>query len=91
MIKGSTIIMNDDYISELTRHRDNWIKKAKVETNPHLREQLEQKAEYLNQKLESALEFQDTVDEIINVEVPRIMAIRTIGGLVIPAKNVQVV
>ena len=90
MIKGSTIIMNEEYINELTRHRDNWSKKLKVETNPGIREKIEDKVKYLNTRLEEALEFQDTIDEIINVDVPRITSVKTISGLVLPIKNIQV-
>ena len=90
MIKGSTIIMSEAYIDELTRHKDNWTKKLNVETNPGIREKIQNKVTYLENKLEDALEFQDIVDEIINIDIPRITSVRTISGLVIPINNVQV-
>ena len=91
MIKGSTIIMNDDYIDEVTRHRDIWEKKLKIETNPEIRNRIQDKVNYLNEKLEDALEFTDTVDEIINIDIPRLTSVKTITGLVLPIKNIQVV
>ena len=90
MIKGSTIIFTDDYISELKRHRDNAKKQLDVEIDLDVKKELEKKFMYFHNKVEHALDFQDVVEEVINVEVPRITTIKTISGIVVPAKNVQV-
>lgn len=91
MIKGSTVIFTDEYISELKRHRDNAKKQLEVEIDTRLREDLEKKYLYFHNKVEHALDFQDVVEEVINVDIPRITTIRTIKGLVIPIKNIQII
>ena len=79
MIQGSTIIFNDEYISEINRHINNTEQKLKCEVIPNER-----------QKLEEAMDFQDTVSELINVDIPRIAAVKTVSGIVLPLRNVQV-
>lgn len=90
MIIGSTIIFNDDYISEIKRHRDNIQRKLDNEVIPDAREELQEKYKFFDNKLEEAMDFQDVASEFINIDVPRIAAVRTISGAVLPLRNVQV-
>lgn len=90
MIKGSTIIMSDEFISELTRHKDICKKKLDIEMMPEAREELTRRYELLEEKLNQALEFQDVIDEVVNLDMPRLTAVKTINGLVLPIKNVQI-
>ena len=91
MIKGSTIIFNDEYISELKRHIDNARRQLDTTIDSKVRQELEEKVDYLSKKLEYALDFQDTVDQVINVEVPRITTVKTISGVTLPLRIVQII
>ena len=91
MIKGSTIIFNDEYISELKRHIDNDRRQLDTTIYSKVRQELEEKVDYLSKKLEYALDFQDTVDQVINVEVPRITTVKTISGVTLPLRIVQII
>lgn len=90
MIEGSTVIMNEAYIAELTRHRDMCKKKLDKETFPKIREELAEKYTRYDNMLNQALDFQDTIVEVINIDIPKLTSIRTMSGLVLPLKNVQV-
>lgn len=90
MIKGSTIIMSEAYIEELSRHKKNVYDKFLAEDIPDKKQELENKYTHLSLKLEEALCFQDTIDEIINLEVPNLAIVKTISGLAIPLANVRV-
>ena len=90
MINGTTVIMNDEYISEITRHRDMYKKKVENEVVPEVHEKLLQKLNYFENKLTQAIEFQDTVEEIVNLDIPRITAVKTLNGYVLPLKHVQI-
>ena len=91
MIKGSTIIFNDEYISELKRHIDNARRQLDTTIDSKVRQELEEKVDYLSKKLEYALDFQDTVHQVINVEVPRITTVKTISGVTLPLRIVQII
>ena len=90
MIKGSTVIMSEDYIADLTRHRDTY--KKLMENEPYFDAQAKYRTKYemYEEKLNKALEFQDTIEEIINVEIPKISVVKTVTGLAIPLRNLQV-
>ena len=90
MIEGSTVIMNEAYIAELTRHRDICKKKLDKETFPKIREELTERYNRYDNMLNQALDFQDTIVEVINIDIPKLTSIRTMSGLVLPLKNVQV-
>lgn len=90
MIKGSTIIYNDSYIDELTRHYNNVKEQFDLEDIPDIKEKLKTKMTFFSNKLDEAIEFQDTIDEIMNLEVPSLSIIKTISGRVIPLANVKV-
>ena len=47
--------------------------------------------ENFENKLTEALDFQDTIQDIINIDVPRITTIRTINGVVLPLRNIKVI
>lgn len=91
MINGSTVIFNEDYIDEITRHRDIAKRKYDVENMPNLKEKLKKEYEAWENKLEWSLNFQDTVDFVQNMEIPKITVCKTLSGLEIPAKNLQTV
>lgn len=90
MIKGSTIIFNDEYISEIKRHLDNIKSKLDIEVIPDAREELQEKYKFFSNKLDEAMDFQDTAEELINIDIPRIAAVKTLSGTVLPLKNIQV-
>jgi len=90
MISGSTVIFNDDYIDEVTRHRDIAKHKYEVENMPNQKENLKKTYDAWESKLEWAMNFQDTVDFVQNMEVPSITVCKTLTGYEIPAKHLQV-
>lgn len=91
MIKGSTVILNEEYINELTRHRDNWEKRYNSEV------MLQPKNKALNQlnkfesKLQKALDFQDTVQEILHIDNPHMTVVRTVNDIVLPLSHVKII
>ena len=91
MIKGTTVIINDAYIDEVTRHRDIAKRKYEVENMPTQKEKLKTIYDNWENKLEWSLNFQDTVDFVQNMEVPQITVCKMVSGLEIPAKNLQTV
>ena len=90
MIEGSTVIMSQEFIDELIRHRDICKKKLEHEFSIPARNELQKKYDHLEKSISNALDFQDTIVEIINVDIPRITAVRTATGLVLPIKNVKI-
>lgn len=90
MIKGATVIFNEDYIAELERHRDNAKKKFEIEDVPEHKAKAQKYLEAAEKKLEWATEFRDTVDHFVNIEVPNITCIVTVKGYELPAKCLQV-
>jgi len=91
MITGATVIFNDEYIDEVTRHRDIAKKKFEVEDLPEKKEQAQKAYESWEKKLDWSLNFQDVVDRVINCEVPNITVIKTMTGYELPAKILQTV
>ena len=91
MISGATVIFNDEYIDEVTRHRDNAKKKYEVEDLPEKKAQAKKAYESWETKLDWALNFQETIDRVINCEVPNITVVKTISGYELPAKILQTV
>lgn len=91
MQHGSTVIFSNEYIEELTRHRDIAQRKYDVENMPNQKAKLKEELEAWENKLAWAEEFQDTIDSFVNVEVPKITAIKTMGGYEYPAKYLQVI
>ena len=91
MINGSTVIFNEEYIDEITRHRDNAQQKYEVEDLPEEKIKAKQQLDKWERKLDWALNFQDTIDSIENVLVPNITVIRTVKGYELPAKHLQLV
>ena len=90
MIKGSTIIMSEAYIEELTRHKENAFNLYEKEDIPNKKEDLKLKYENLCLKLEEALSFQDVIDEVVNLEIPSLAIAKTVSGLAIPLANITV-
>lgn len=90
-MKGSTVIFNEEYIDEVTRHRDIWQRKYDVENMPELKEKNYQELQKWENKLEWSLNFQDKVDFVQNMEVPQITVVKTLKGYEIPAKHLQVI
>ena len=91
MIEGSTVIFNEQYIEELTRHRDYHKKRFETEDNPYRKQEYQKSYENFENKLTEALDFQDTIQDVINIDVPRITVIRTINGVVLPLRNIKVI
>ena len=90
MIKGSTVIMSEEYIDELVRHKNIFEEKLKLEDIPDKKEVLKQRIEFFKNKINEAEEFQDTIEEVINYEIPSMALIKTVTGIVIPVSNVKV-
>ena len=91
MQHGSTVIFSNEYIEELTRHRDIAQRKYDVENMPNQKVKLKEELDAWENKLAWAEEFQDTIDSFVNVEVPKITAIKTMGGYEYPVKYLQVI
>ena len=91
MIKGATVIFNEEYIQEITRHRDTAKRKYEIENMPEKKEELKKKLESWEAKLDWALNFQDIVDKVQNMEIPSITVCKMISGEEIPAKLLQAV
>lgn len=91
MITGATVIYNDVYIEELTRHLEAAKKKYEMEDMPDAKELALKQYKSLEEKLNWVMSFQDTVEQVFNVEVPSIMVIKTMTGFELPAKVVQVI
>ena len=77
MIKGTTVIFNEEYIGELERHRDNAKKKFEVEDVPEFKQKAQKYLDACEKRLEWATEFRDT-------------GVVTVGGYELPAKHLQV-
>ena len=88
-MQGTTVIFNEEYIDELSRHRDNWQTKYEVEDMPDLKEAARQNLEKFEKKLDWALNFRDTVEFTQHMEVPQITMVKTLSGFEIPAKHLQ--
>lgn len=91
MIKGATVIFNNEYIEELTRHRDNAKKKFEVEDLPEYKSKAEAAYQAAEKKLDWALEFRDTVDHFVHLDVPNITGVVTVTGVQVPAKILEIV
>lgn len=88
---GNTVIYNNDYISEIERHRDIWKKRFETENMLDNKIRYEKQYKELEKKLEAAICFQDTLDSVKYVDIPKITVIKTMGGHEIPAKYVQLI
>lgn len=91
MKHGATVIFNQDYIDEVIRHRDIAMRKFEVETIPSKKNEAKQVLDNWESKLEDAECFQDTIQEIKYMEVPKMTVIRTMGGRELPSRVLQVI
>lgn len=91
MKQGTTVIFNQDYIDELVRHRDIAQRKYDVENIESQKQKAKAVLDAYQQRLEFAENFQDTILEIKNMDVPHITAIKTMGGQEYPASVLQVI
>lgn len=91
MKHGSTVIFNNDYIEELTRHKDIAKRKYDVENVPDVKAKLKEELDVWENKLAWAEEFQDTIDSFVNIDIPKMTVIKTMGGYEYPAKYLQIV
>lgn len=91
MIKGTTVIFNEEYIDEITRHRDIAKQKYEVEDLPEEKINCKKALDKWEQKLDWALNFTDTVDSLENIMVPNITVVRTLKGYELPAKHLQLI
>lgn len=90
MIKGSTVIMSSAYIDEIDSYISLLQTKLSKESNERKKSELQSQIDSYTDKLEKALAFQDTIDEVLNIDMPRLTLVKTMRGTVIPIKNVQV-
>ena len=90
-MNGSTVIYNDEYIDEITRHRDIAKRKWETENMTVAKEKLFKEYENWEYKLEDAISFQDTVEYVHQMDIPNLTVCKTLTGRVIPAKNLQCV
>ena len=90
MIKGSTVIMSSAYIYEIDSYISLLQTKLSKETHERKKSELQSQVDIYTDKMEKALAFQDTIDEILNIDMPRLTLVKTMRGSVIPIKNVQV-
>jgi DNA-binding transcriptional regulator GbsR (MarR family) len=90
MIKGSTVIMSSAYIDEIDSYISLLQTKLSKESNERKKSELQSQIDSYTDKLEKALAFQDTIDEVLNIDMPRLTLVKTMRGSVIPIKNVQV-
>ena len=91
MQHGATVIFNEEYIDEIIRHRDIAKKKYEVENMPQAKAKAKEEWDAWENKLAWAEEFQDTIDKFVNVDIPKMTAIKTMGGYEYPAKYLQVI
>ena len=91
MVAGATVIFNNDYIAELVRHTEIAKKKADVEDLPEKKEHAKKVYENWENKLDWARGFRDTIEQVINCEVPNITVVKTISGYEFPAKILEIV
>lgn len=91
MRQGTKVIFNQDYIDEVIRHRDIAQHKFNVENMPQQKENARKELEKWEQKLEFAENFQDTIEEIKHMDIPKLTAIKTMGGYEYPASCFQVI
>lgn len=91
MIKGSTVIMSEEYIDELQRHLAKWKKRFELETQVKERNKCEKEISMYEAKIDKALSYQDTIEEILHIDIPRLTAVKTVGGKTFPITHVQVI
>lgn len=89
MQKGQKVIFTQDYIDELTRHRDIAKQKYEVENMPQEKSALKQKWEAWEQVLEKAECFQGIVREVKNPEMEKLATVITMEGSEHSLKNLQ--
>lgn len=86
---GTKVIFNNEYIDELIRHRDIAKTRYYVETSVEAKEKAKQELDYWEDKLKWAEEFQDTIDEIKDMNIPKLTVVKTMSGHEYPAKYLQ--
>lgn len=91
MKQNTKVIFNEYYIDEITRHRDIAKRKYETENLPAEKERAKKIYDKLEQKLTWAEEFQDTIDQVRNSNIPNLTVITTMGGYEFPASYLQLV
>ena len=91
MKHGATVIFNQDYIDEVIRHRDIAQRKFDVETIPSKKNEAKAALDAWEAKLEDAECFQDVIQEIKHLDIPKMTAVRTMGGRELPVRMLQVI
>lgn len=86
----SKVIFNEDYIDELTRHRDNLQQKLSVEMMPNEKVKCMKQLNDMQNRLDWSIDFQDTIAEVKNIDIPKIAIVKTIHGYELPLRNVQI-
>ena len=91
MQKGTKVIFNQDYIDEITRHRDIAKRKYEVENLPKEKQEAKQVYDYWERKLEFAENFQDTIMELKHTDLPNLTVVKTMNGGEYALKSLQVI
>lgn len=89
MSKTTKVIFNNEYIQELYRHKDIAKRKYEVENQGYYKEKAKKDYEYWLNKIEWAENFQDSVEEIHNINIPNLTIVKTMSGKEILLKNLQ--
>ena len=88
-MNGAKVIFNEAFIDEITRHRDFSKHKYDIENMPEMKNKLLKEYEAWNKKLDWALNFQDTIAYVRNMDTPKLTVCKMVSGLELPAKNLQ--
>jgi hypothetical protein len=90
-MNGAKVIFNAEFIDEITRHRDFSKHKYDLENLPEMKSKLLKEYEAWNKKLEWAMNFQDTIAYVRNMDIPKLTVCKMVSGLELPAKNLQAI
>ena len=90
-IEQSTVIFNNKYIEMISNKLDLAQLKYNIEDLPEHKENAKVLVDKLQEKLDWALGFRDTVVTYVNMEVPSITAVKTLGGYELPIQYVQII
>lgn len=85
------VIFNEEYIDELTRHRDILQHKLSIEMMPNEKVKYKRMLDDMQHRLDWSIDFQDTVAEVKNIDIPKISIVKTIHGYELPLRNIQII
>lgn len=88
---GAKVIFNSEYIDELTRRRDTARARWETENMTQPKNKLYETYQAWDRKLEEALDFQDTIESVVNTEYLNVPLCKTISGKEIPMDLLQTI